>query len=222
MPLTNFFRSFAFAHWLLYAVALWVLVGLLGTALSSRRGERARVRRGLPALLLVVTLYMGTLLAVSLRQPARVLAPGQSRCFGAVCFSVAAAQELPGFQARDQTRARLVRLTIAVHNTDRENAVGEPDLRATLVDDHGHSWSVVPGLSGVSLSTRIEPSGTITSDPVFRVPRDASGLHLELLHKGWYVGRFVIGDPESLLHRSTQLQLPATSENLSSTTNSGR
>ena len=213
MPLTLTLPSLltpaALAPWLLDATALWVVVGLLSSALSAMRGESARARRGIVTILLVSAAYLATLLGVSLWQPARILAPGQSRCFAEVCFSVLATRELPGFQARDQTRERLVRVTIGVHNTETSRAIGEPNLRASLVDDRAHRWAIVPGLSGVSLSTRVQPGGTTTSDPVFRVPGEASGLHLELLHAGWYPGRFIIGDPESLLHRSTQLQLPA-------------
>ena len=207
MPLL--LRSSGFlAHWLLVGVSLWIVVGLLGSALSARRGDRAAGQRGLLAVGMVAVLYLAALLLLARGQPARVLAPGQSRCFDFVCFSVTSVQELPGFQARDQTRERLVRVTIAIHNTNRTLAVGEPKLRASLVDNRGHRWSFVPGLAGVSLSTRLQPGGTTSSDPVFRVPRDAAGLHLELLHDGWYPGRFSLGDPESLLHRSTEMQLP--------------
>lgn len=222
MPLTALLSPPALAHWLLLAVALWVVVGLLGSVLSARRGEIARSRRGLLTIVVVVLAYLGTLLTVSLRQPARVLVPGQSRCFNPVCFQVAAAQELPGFQARDQTRARLVRVTILLTNTDGTKAVGEPNLRAALVDARGHRWNVVPGLSGVSLSTRLQPGGTASSDPVFRVPRETPGLHLELLHAGWYPGRFVIGDPESLFHQMTEMQLPASQQIKQSAINSAQ
>ncbi len=196
------------SRWLLDGVALWILVGLFGVAVSARRGERQRVRRGLITIVLVVVLYLGALLAVSLAQPTRLLVVGQSRCFDDVCFAVAGAQEIQGFEARGQQRDRLVQVNIAIRNRNRNHAAGESELSAYLLDADGHRWEVVPGLAGVALSVRVQAGGMTISAPVFRVANDATGLHLVLAHVGWHSGRLIIGDPESLLHRPTEMNLP--------------
>ena len=84
----------------------------------------------------------------------------------------------------------------------------ERGLRAYLTDAQGRRWTEVPGLSGVLLTTRVAAGATTVSEPVFRLPRDASGLGLVLAHDPLFPGRLVIGDPESLLHRPEVMLLP--------------
>ena len=197
-------------------------LGILGTLLSASRGEWPRVRRGILTLVLVLAVYLGLLVAISLHQPTVVLAPSHSRCFGAVCFQVVSVEEPTGFRPRapnaystplpDNSDAatpdRLVRLRIAVTNTAPDRAEGEANLHATLVDAQGRTWQQVPGLAGVPLSARVQPRGTTISSPVFRVAPDSTGLRLMLRHTGWYAGRLTLDDPESLLHRPRQIALP--------------
>ena len=193
---------------LLWGLGVWTMLGLAGTVVSVRRGERARVRRGLLTLVAAWAVYLAALLLASGTQPVKVLAPGQDRCFGTMCFAVVGAEELQGFRVRGQERERLVRVAIRVTNRDKTGADDEPDLRGTLLDAQGRQWVEVPGLSGVRLTGRVAAGGTTVSEPVFRIAKDATGLGLVLTHGRGYSGRLVIGDAESLLHRPAVLGLP--------------
>lgn len=207
-------------HWIFVVTALWLVFGLLGSALSASRGEWARARRGIITLVLVAAIYLGLLLGFSLRQPAHIVSPAQSRCFDQLCFQVIAVDEPTGFQARapnvyasplpdqSQTPDRLVRLRIRITNLDPLHADSELGLTAFLVDAQGRHWQQLPGLAGVPLSSRVQSRGSATSSPVFRIAPDSSGLHLILRHVGWYSGRLTLGDPESLLHRPEEMILP--------------
>ena len=193
---------------LLWGLAVWTMLGLVGTMVSVRRGERARARRGVLTLVAAWAVYLAALLLASVAQPVKVLAPGQDRCFGTMCFAVVGAEELQGFRVRGQERERLVRVAIRVTNRDKTGADDEPDLRGTLVDAQGRQWTELPGLSGVRLTGRVAAGAVTVSEPVFRIAKDATGLGLVLRHGRGYSGRLVIGDAESLLHRPAVLGLP--------------
>ena len=192
---------------LLWALVLWTLLGLIGSAASARRGDPRRLRQGLGWLLGIWVAYAPVLLGVSLQQPVRVLAPGQERCFGAMCFAVAGAEELPGFQVRGEERERLVRVSVRVANHSRTETESEPELHGYLVDAQGRRWTELAGLTGVRLTAAVAAGSQTMSQPVFRIAKDATGLGLVLTHGPGYTGRLVIGDAESLSHRPTVLQL---------------
>ncbi len=189
-------------------LVLWSALGVLGLLLALVRRERRRTRRGLIALALVWGVYLLMLVTVSLTQPGRVAAPGVSQCFDQMCFSVAGVEEVAGFSARGLERERLVRVAVRIVNRDHLRAERESGLRSYLVDRAGQRWSEIMGLSGVRSSVLVSAGGSTVSEPVFTVPRDATGLGL-VLHHGRFASRLlIIGDPESWLHRPEVMLLP--------------
>ena len=198
-------------HWsrlILLGLVVWSALGVAGVAISRRRGERERVRRGLMTLGTVWVVYVAVLAGCSWRQPTRVYAPGEERCFGDQCFAVRGAEEVQGFLVRGQERERLLRVAVLIRNRGGGPG-GEAGLQALLIDAQGRRWSEVTGLSGVRLTTRLPGGGSTVSEPVFRVARDATGLRLLLWHPGWTRARLTIGDPESYGHRPAELLLPS-------------
>lgn len=189
---------------MLWGVAAWTGIGLIGLFVSRRRGEQQRVRRGVTWLVAVWVVYLSTLVGVSLGQRQRVVAMGQPQCFDEMCFTVTGVEEVPGFLIRDGRR--LVRVSVRVTNRGHL-AQSERLIRAYLVDERGRRWEESAGLSGVQLTARIAGGDSVTSEPVFRVAGDARGLEL-VFTQGWrQPGVLVIGDSDSLLHRRTVVQL---------------
>ena len=79
--------------------------------------------------------------------------------------------------------------------------------RVVLIDDQRNSYSPMPGSEELSsLSKPLRPGESYTSDFVFDVPRDASGLRLLILEDD-PESRFVIGHENSLLHKKIFLAL---------------
>jgi hypothetical protein len=189
---------------LLFGLAAWTGLGLLGVWVSSRRGEKRKVRLGMAWLLGVWVVYLCILVGVSLAQKQRVVAIGQDQCFGEMCFAVTGVDEVPGFLIRDGRR--LLRVSVRVSNKGRA-AQSEELIQAYLVDARGRRWDQSAGVNGVRLTARVAGGDSAVSEPVFKVAADATGLAL-VFSRGWrQPGAFVIGDSDSLLHRRTVVPL---------------
>jgi hypothetical protein len=190
---------------LLFGVAGWSAVGMLGVTASLAHGERARVMRGVAWIAGVWVIYLAALVGTSLAQRQRVLAIGQEQCFGKMCFAVIKVEEVPGFLIRDGSR--LVRVQVQMRNRSGSNMQSDALIRAYLVDAQGRRWEESAGVSGVRLTARVGPGDIAVSEPVFKVASDATGLELVFTH-GWkQPGTLVIGDSDSVLHRKTVVAL---------------
>jgi hypothetical protein len=189
---------------LLLGLVGWTGIGALGVAVSLRRGERQRVRRGVAWLAGVWIIYLCVLTGVSLRQRQRIVAIGEPQCFDDMCFTVTGMQEMPGFLIRDGRR--LVRVSVQVTNRGRK-AQSEGLIRAYLVDGQGRRWEESAGVNGVGLTARVAGGDSVVSEPVFKVAGNATRLGLILTH-GWrQPGVLVIGDSDSFFHRRTVMNL---------------
>jgi hypothetical protein len=190
---------------LLFGVAGWSAVGVLGVAVSLARGERARVMRGVAWIAGIWVIYLAALVGTSLAQSQRVLAIGQEQCFGKMCFAVIKVEEVPGFLIRDGSR--LVRVQVQMRNRSPSNMQSDALIRAYLVDAQGRRWEESAGVSGVRLTAKVGPGDIAVSEPVFKVASDATGLDL-VFTRGWkQLGALVIGDSDSVLHRKTVVAL---------------
>jgi len=148
--------------------------------------------------------YLMILLGVSLGQRQRVVSVGEAQCFGTMCFTVIGVEEVPGFLVRDG--GHLVRVSIRVTNQGR-SAKSEEHIEAYLVDGRGRRWEASSGVNGVGLTARVAGGDSVVSEPVFKVPGDATELGLVLTH-GWrQPGVLVVGDSDSILHRRTVVRL---------------
>lgn len=192
---------------LLVGLVLWTLLGTGGTALWAIRGDRRRTRQGLLWIGAVWATYLLVLAAVSVRQQGEQMRIGQEQCFDEMCFTVTGADEIEGFLARGQERARLVRVKVRITNRGKGRAQSESLVRASLVDGQGRRWEEVRGLSGVRLTTMVAAGGSVVSEPVFRISKDAIQLGLVLTHGRWQPGVLVIGNPDSWMHRPTVMRL---------------
>jgi hypothetical protein len=189
---------------LLLGLAGWTAMGVIGVGVSLGRGERQRVRRGVAWLGGVWVVYLCVVIGVSLGQGQRVAAIGEPQCFGEMCFTVTRVEEVPGFLIRDGRR--LLRVSVQVTNKGRK-AQREGLIRAYLLDAQGRRWEMSTGVNGVELTARVAAGGSVVSQPVFKVPADASGLSLVLTHGRWLPRVLVIGDSDSLLHKRTVVRL---------------
>jgi hypothetical protein len=192
------------AELLLWGLAGWTALGFAGVGLSRLRGEQLRVRRGIVWLAGVWAMYLVVLIGVSLVQKQKVVAVGQPQCFDNMCFTVTGVEEVKGFLIHDQRR--LVRVTVRVTNRGR-SAKSDGLMQAYLVDAQWRRWKESTGVNGVGLTAKVAAGDSVTSQPVFKLAGDATGLKLVLTH-GWkQSGVLVIGDSDSLLHRKTVVEL---------------
>jgi hypothetical protein len=129
---------------------------------------------------------------------------GQPQCFDEMCFTVTGMEEVKGFMVRDGRR--LVRVTVRVTNRGRSTQ-SESLIKIYLTDAQGRRWEESAGVNGVGLTTKVGAGASVVSEPIFNLAGDATGLRLVLTH-GWkQPGLLVIGDPDSVLHRKTVVEL---------------
>lgn len=193
-----------FRELLLLALVGWTAIGAVGTTVSFTKGEHAKAVKGIGWIVGVWLVYLGVLIAVSLKQKQRVVAIGQPECFNSMCFAVTRVDEIAGLPL--QNRRRLMRVTINVSNRGRKRT-GDDRIQAYLVDAQGRQWGGTPGLSGVRLTARVGPGDSVVSEPVFAVATNATGLELIFTQGKRQPGLLVIGDADSLLHRRTVIPL---------------
>jgi len=194
-----------FWNLLLLALVAWTVLGAIGISISLFLGERAKALRHLGWIFGIWAAYMAVLMATSLLQPQKTVAMGQDQCFGDICFAVTSVEEVPGFLIHDGSR--LVRVSIRVSNRGHDKTQSDKLVQAYLVDGQGRRWEESMGISSVRLTATVPAGSSVMSEAVFKVANDASGLSLVLTHGHWQPGVYVIGDPDSLLHRQTRVPL---------------
>ncbi len=192
---------------LLFGLVGWTAVGLVGTTISRRKGDRRKARHGLLWIAGAWGIYFAVLLGVSWWQPARVVPPFGNQCFDEMCFAVVGADELRSFAGATEPTGRLLRVHVRIQNRGHGHAESEGLIRGYLVDREGRRYDPVRGLSGVPLRARVPAGAEVVSEPVFLLPGSAADLRLVLTHGRWQPGTLVIGDSDSLLHRPTVARL---------------
>lgn len=182
----------------LLALAAWTAVGGLGVTVSFARGERSKAKRHLGWIMGVWLLYLAVLVTVSLTARRREVAAGKEQCFHQICAAVVKTDVMPGYLAHNGER--VVQVTIRITNRSALRSRSDSGLGVYLLDAQGRRWPEVPGLEGVRLTATIAPRASVMSQPVFKVPKDATDLGLVLTHARGLPGTLVIGGPDSLMH----------------------
>jgi hypothetical protein len=189
---------------LLYGVAGWSAIGVVGVIVAHRRGERQRVRQGVRWLVGVLVVYFSVLVGLSLGQKRKIAGMGEPQCFGKMCFTVMKVERVPGFLIRDGRR--LLRVSVQIKNRGRKaDAAGR--MRVYLVDAQGRRWEESVGVGGIPLNGTVMSGETVWSEPVFKVAGDATGLGLVFTQGRAQPGALVLGDQDSLLHQPTVVKL---------------
>ena len=191
------------AQFLLVLLLGWTVIGIAGVTLSLLREQHRKALRNAPWIAGAWIGYLGVLLCVSLLQPQKIVPVGTPWCIHDLCYRVAGSEDLPGYLTDN---SRLVRVTIAITNRSND-AQQESHMNAFLLDTSGKRWNEIRGLSGIPLNARVQPGQTLTSAPVFKLPRTATPATVGFVHPRPYFGLLVIGDGESFLHRPTLLRL---------------
>lgn len=188
-------------EFLLFVLAGWTVVGAAGITISLVKRERSKALRNFMWIVAVWAIYMAVLIGSSWTQPQKIVALGEDQCFDDMCFAVTEAQDMPGFSVQDGSR--LVRVTVRISNHAGEKTQQDKHVRAYLVDSKGRQWVESSAVSGVRLTAKLTAGGSATSQPVFKVPHDATGLGLVFTQGRGWPGALVIGDSDSLRHRRT-------------------
>lgn len=192
------------AELLLLLLVGWTLIGILGVIISFRRREYISARRNLGWIVGVWVVYLGILLTVSHTARPLLVPAGQEQRIGKLGFTVIHTEDRPGYLASHGERVLRISIRINNHGGKKQS---DQDLMAYLLDSRNRRWTETPGLQGIPLSTTVAPGGSVLSQPVFKVPADATDLRLVLTHGHRFPNLFLLGDRDSLFHPSIGVPL---------------
>jgi hypothetical protein len=196
-------------------------------------GGLGLTRKILAVALILIAGYSAVLFGASLGSREWTLMPGQEKYFCEIdchiAYAVTDTKRLPvvgtgpdmsaagGIFYVVTVRTRFDEKTISPHRGDSPL---EPSPRAILlVDDAGRAYSPsfsagrileVNGESGVPMTQELRPGESYQTRVAFDVPRDARNLRLliESPTQPEWIGKFLIGDENSVFHKHVFLALP--------------
>jgi hypothetical protein len=187
---------------LLFLAVFFTSVVLLGLAgLAALRRRRARAFALLRRLGVLIGIYLGAVLLVSLLSPRRVLQVGDDQCWD------------DWYLAVTHVNRRLAHDTVAyevtfrVSSRARRVAQRERGVQVYLMDDRGRCYDPVPDDTATAFDVLLQPQEAVEITRVFNLPADAQDPVLVVSHGGGFPGLFIIGDSESLFHKRTVVRL---------------
>jgi len=161
-----------------------------------------------------LALYFAVLLAVSIATPGKHVPIGESQCFDEWCIAVVGVEK-PAAVGSVRPKGVFWIVNARVSNRGRGRRHRETGAFAYLLDRDGHRFGPSPegqaalareGTAGSPLTAFVDPGGSFSSRMVFDVPPSARDLAF-VKSSGWFPVAFIIGDPGSLLHRRTVVDL---------------
>lgn len=205
---------------LFIVVVLATVVMLAMAAVAGVRGRRQRACLLLRRWAVVVAIYLGAVVLVSLLTPQRVLAIGENWCFDDWCVavdSVAVASDVGPSDHAVQANGVFYVVRLRLSNHARGRAQRASSAAVHLLDDLGHRYEVShEGQSAYEaqhgptppLTATVPLGQSVTTVRIFDVQQDARDLGLAVEHPvGFAPGVFIIGDQASLFHRRTVVRL---------------
>jgi hypothetical protein len=201
---------------------LLFIISFLVTVIATVRAGYLLLRKRVAAakqtgtrLAVFVTIYGVTLVGVSLASSQKKLRVGEVRCFDEWCITVASASRQPSIGNVSANGIFYV-VTVRVSSRSRGRRQREVDVYTYLTDGLGRRFDVSPtgqgaleraGLAGASVTSFVDPGGSVESRLAYDVPKDATDIGFVKTSHGWFPVRLIIGESSSFLHRPTIVQL---------------
>jgi hypothetical protein len=186
---------------LFIVVFLASIVMLILASLAALRRRPARAGATLRRLGIMVGVYIGTVIVVSLLSPRRVLNVGDAQCWDDWCIAVT---DLHRSAAEG---AQSYEVTLRVSSRARRRAQRERGVHVYPMDDRGRCYDPETDPAAVPFDVLLQPQQAITMTRRFNIPADAHDPVLVVSHDGWFPGNLIIGDSESLFHKRTVIRI---------------
>jgi hypothetical protein len=183
---------------LLFIIVLFASISMLVLAgLAALRRRPVRARANLRRLGVMIGVYIGIVILVSLLSPRRVLHVGDAQCRDDWCIAITDVRRLA---AKD---ALSYEVTFRVSSRARRRAQRERGVQVYLMDDRGRCYNPRTDPAAVPFDVLLQPQQAVAMTRRFSLPADSHDPVLVVSHKGWFPGNLVIGDSESLFHKRT-------------------
>jgi hypothetical protein len=150
---------------------------------------------------ILVGVYLGIVILVSLASPRRVLSIGDDQCWDDWCIAVIKVRRKPVEDCQEYE------VPLRLSSRARRRAQRERGVQVYLMDDRGRCYDAVHDADAVPFDVLLQPQEKVNTKRVFNLPADARDSVLVVSHEGWFPGLFIIGDSESLFHKRTVVRL---------------
>ena len=192
-----------------------VLIGAGVVTYRFARGRNVTAATLLRRLLVFVGGYTLLLIAVSVAEPQREIPIGTAQCFDEWCVTV---QGVVRQAAIGEVRAKgtFYVVTLSLSSRAKRRRQSEPDAIVYLLDGAGRRFDVsesaqrglvAEGIAGERLDAFLDPGAAVLSRVAFDVPNDAAHVALVKASRSRFPFRWIVGDPQSWLHRPTVVPL---------------
>jgi len=186
---------------LFIAVFFATAISLSVAAYSALRGRRPRAIAILRWLGVYLGAYFGVLILVSLASPRRVVRVGENQCWDDWCIAVTDVRRQPASAVVSYV------VTLRVSSRARRRAQRERGVQVYLTDDRGRRYEPALDNAAIPFDVLLQPQEAINTTRVFEAPIDSHDLVLVVSHGGGFPVCCIIGESESLFHKSTVVRL---------------
>jgi hypothetical protein len=182
-------------------VFLTSVIMLVSAGVAALRQRIAQARATLRRLGIMVGVYLGIVIVVSLLSPRRVLNVGDAQCWDDWCIAVTDVRR-PAAE-----RARSYEVDFRVSSRARRRAQRERSVTVYLMDDRGRCYDPETDPAAAPFDVLLQPQQAVATTRRFNLPADAHDPVLVVSHEGWLPGNVIIADSESLFHKRTVVRL---------------
>jgi hypothetical protein len=179
---------------------------LLFAAYAAILGRFAQAGRVVLRTLICWAIYLGIVVAVSLKTPRRGVAIGEQRCFDDWCISVERVSGLPG-AARGDPAGSPVSVVLRVSSEAKRVRQSAPDNAVLLEDVGGKRYPARPAGAQPSFGSMIGPGESYETIREFDVPMNVKIVGLVVRHGGNGPSNVIIGDDAALFHQPALVRL---------------
>ncbi len=189
------------------AGAATLLIGILVAISAWLSGHKLVARSMASVVAIELVLYVGLLIGYSSFSKEVALAPGAEKYFCEldchIAYTVTDVKR-SGDKLTISLRTRFDERTIAPWRGDGTLSPSPRDI--DVLDAAGHHYAPT-ATSGPQLTTPLRPGQSYNTEFTFQVPAAAAEPRLEVLTKGTFPERVLIGNENSFLHRKISFRL---------------
>ena len=190
----------SFFELLFYALVLFSLPILGSILYGFARGKRRRrtAWMTLRVYLVLVGLYAGALVAVTLATPLEVLVMGDAQYVDDWSIAPTSLRRVPHNLDEDYE------VDFKLSNRGKKAVNGQKGLIVYLVDEGGNRYNPTPEPSDPPFDTLVPPGKSVTTTRRFILPTNLNRVELVIVHEGFRPGWFIIGrtpfDGRTVIH----------------------
>jgi hypothetical protein len=189
-------------YWMIFEplfilILIAIIVTLAIAAFHAIRGRGREALHILEVLALGLASYFAICCLFVILTPRRVLAIHQPQCFDDWCI------ELDSFTELHAGSVNRYQAGIRVFSRAERVAMRENGILPYLEDDRGRRYAALTDPSDAPTNVLLQAGESVTITRGFELPANAHIAGFVVVHEGFPIGWFVIGEGQGLFHKET-------------------